>query len=392
MKGTPRLNYAPWLKSLHPPLPRTPRQSKQLLNALTSSFRRQLDREYPSTRASTLDKLDVSEEQSPRNPESSSYATDKHLQTILENPLFRVKPPKEARAIRSERDSRVAKEPMVVFEELAAAGNVTEADLRNCLTSQLLILSGNFSGTEFVRAMKDSRTASRIASWWSASDSQSRRLLFHSEITPLITKFLVAENMQNMALDWLRSLAQQDIGGTNGQLTQRPARLWFSGLLNDLVLAEARYGRGIESAMRLYVSARSMSTPSGDLVIENGVWAPALLSAGGHLGQLITQNEPEHSNGVSQDLYDKYIQVIDTVAANSLLHACVCLHHPTQPDPMPYVKYARALQKGQVESWSRLRREHFMRAGFTAIRILFDKNLVRDATWLARYMQKTLSE
>lgn len=393
MKGTPSLNYAPWLKNLHPPLPRTPRQSQQLLNALTSSFRRQLDREYPAARTPTLDKDEVSEDHPPKNPESSSYATDKHLQSILDNPLFRVQPRKEVRVKDPTQDARLAKEPMVVFEELAAAGNVTSSALSNCLVSQLLLLSGKKSGDDFVKAMRDSRTASRIASWWSASDPQSRRLLFLPQITPLITKFLVAENMQNVASTWLKLLAQQDaLGGETFRLKKKDARIWFGGLLNDLVLAEARYGGGIESAMRLYVSAGSITTLDQTSIIDDEFWKATLLSAGGHLGQQIIQNEPEHAGGVEPNLYEDYVHIINTVAANSLLHACVCMHHPTQPDGRPYVLYVQALPQDRTASWSKVRREHFMRAGFTALRILLDQNRTVHATWLAKYMQKTISQ
>ncbi|PYH45450.1 uncharacterized protein BP01DRAFT_41149 [Aspergillus saccharolyticus JOP 1030-1] len=394
MKGTASLNYAPWFKNLHPPLPRTPRQSQQLLNALTTSFRRQLDREYPSASVPTpLNQDEVSEVHLPKNPESSSYATDKHLHSILENPLFRVQPRKEVRAKGSDRDSRLAKEPMVVFEELAAAGNVTLSALNNCLVSQLLLLSDHKSGEQFVKAMRDSRTASRIASWWSASDLNTRGLLFHPSITPHITKFLVAENMQSVALTWLKLLAQRDIlGGEGSRLKRKDSRIGFGGLLNDLVLAEARYGGGIESAMRLYVSAGQLTTSDRIPIIKNEYWNATLLSAGGHLGQLIIQNEPDHASGVGQILYENYLQMINTVAANSLLHACVCMHHPTKPNARPYVLYVQALPEGRTASWSKLRRDHYMRAGFTALRILLDQNDSEYATWLAKYMQDTISQ
>src|SRR5467141_2839805 len=67
MKKTSILNLKSWPK-IHPPLPRTPRESQQLLSALTSSFRRQLDA-------------------AGNKPVQS---TDRHLKSILDNPLFRV--------------------------------------------------------------------------------------------------------------------------------------------------------------------------------------------------------------------------------------------------------------------------------------------------------------
>ncbi|KKY26725.1 hypothetical protein UCRPC4_g01416 [Phaeomoniella chlamydospora] len=47
MKATSILGIKSWLSKLHPPLPRTARESQQLLSVLTSSFQKQLDEAHP---------------------------------------------------------------------------------------------------------------------------------------------------------------------------------------------------------------------------------------------------------------------------------------------------------------------------------------------------------
>ena len=47
MRATAILNLKSWLSKIHPPLPRSTRESQQLLSVLTSSFQRQLDEAHP---------------------------------------------------------------------------------------------------------------------------------------------------------------------------------------------------------------------------------------------------------------------------------------------------------------------------------------------------------
>lgn len=47
MRATAILNLKAWLSKIHPPLPRSTRESQQLLSVLTSSFQRELDEAHP---------------------------------------------------------------------------------------------------------------------------------------------------------------------------------------------------------------------------------------------------------------------------------------------------------------------------------------------------------
>ncbi|GAB1194588.1 hypothetical protein APSETT444_003834 [Aspergillus pseudonomiae] len=373
MKGTSSLSLKAWSK-IHPPLPRTPRESQQLLKALTSSFRRQLDREYPPSVPSDRD---ASNDRTPENPHSSVHATDRHLRAILENPLFRVVPSKSAAARNgsgpaSRLQQRIAKEPMVVFDELVASGSVTLPTLRDCLSSQMLLASRHI-GSGLIQAMKDARAGSKVVT------------------TTTLVKFLVAEGRQGVVLDWLRMLADHDIGGRNGQLPEKIAQQVFGHLLVNLVTAEIQYGQGLGLAMRYYLQT-CKSQMLKDNAVLNPSWQPVFLPAGVHLWESLMRSSPSRSKELDGAMYNEYIEVLSRLAPKSFLVATAPLYHPTHPDAKPFLDFVDTLPPGRVDSSTGLKRESFMRAGFDALRLLVEQDKRRDVLYLARFLQQQLPE
>lgn len=391
MKPTSSLSLKPW-SNIHPPLPRTPRQSQQLLKALTSSFRRQLDREYPprvpSDREDSGDRI-------PENPHSSVHATDRHLRAILDNPLFRIVPSKSVAdrngGLASRQQQRLAKEPMVVFDELVASGSVTLPTLRDCLKSQMLLAS-RYTGSGFVKAMKDSRAGSKVVSWWLASDTPARKMLFKSRAaTTTLVKFLVAEGSQGVVLTWLRMLADHDIGGQSGKLPENIAQQVFRYLLVDLIAAETQYGQGLNSAMRDYLQACKMQM-SRDNAVANLSWKSLFRPASIHLCESLIQSSRSSSKDLDWSIYEEYIESLSPLSLKPSLLATLPLYHPTHPNPRPFLEFVDTLPPGRVDSLVEMKRESFMRAGFYALHLLVDQNNRRDALHLARFLQQLLLE
>ncbi|KAF7590556.1 hypothetical protein BBP40_002645 [Aspergillus hancockii] len=280
---------------------------------------------------------------------------------------------------------------MVVFDELVASGSVTLPSLRNCLKSQVLLASRH-TGSGFVKAMKDSRAGSKVVSWWFASDSAARQMLFKSRAaTTTLVKFLVAEGLQAVVLGWLRMLAEQDIGGHNGQLPEHIAQQVFSHLLIDLLAAETQYGQGVSSAMRYY-----LQTCKTHMFRENEVfnlsWKPMFLPGGAHLGECLMQSSRSSSKELDGPAFNEYMKVLSTLSPKSGLFAAVPLYHPTHPDPQPFLEFVDTLPPGRVDASTDMKRETFMRAGFDALRLLADQNKRRDALYLARLLQQHLPE
>lgn len=387
MKGTSIFQFKSWPK-IHQPLPRTPRESQQLLNALTSSFRRQLDQAYPASNVSSHNETD----RQPLNPESSVHATDKHLHNILDNPLFRIVPPKAKlvspdrytpRSVEEQR--RLAEEPMVVFDELVASGSATASAVTECLKSQLL-LARSHDDHGVSEAMKASRAASRVVNWFWASDGASRRTLLQSRAsTTSLTKFMVAEGLHNTLLDWLRLLMNRDLGAYNGLIGEGLARQTFSHLLIDFLDAEIRYGNGFGSALKFYLRTCHMTKVDASA-------KPMLLAAGAQLSRVAMDQKPPIDN-VSTYLYEEFMDVISTLTSTrSLLFASVAVCHPSQPNPRPFIRIVETLSPTKFQKYNTARRDAFLRIGCDALRILIDRNNDRDATKLAQQMQCLLPD
>jgi hypothetical protein len=376
MKGTSIFQFKSWPK-IHQPLPRTPRESQQLLNALTSSFRRQLDRAYPA----------VSNDRPLPNPESSAHATDLHLQNILDNPLFRIVPakttPQEAAVLRSiEGQRRLSEEPMVVFDELAAAGSATAATINDCLKSQLLLARSP-------EDMKASRAAGRIVNWYWASDGASRQSLLRTRSATIsLTKFMVAEGLHSTALKWLETLMSNDLGSKNGKMTEGLARQTFSHLLVDLVDAELHTGNGFGSAIATYLRVCQMHFQS---TCSHKSRKPMLLAAAAHLSRMAMEQKPMKDE-VSEAVYDHFKDVVSVLSPRSLLVASVAVCHPTNPDSRPFLQFVENLSPAKFQAWNEARRDAFFEIGTEALRVLVERKRFRDISRLEQNISALLPE
>lgn len=384
MKGTSIFQFKSWPK-IHQPLPRTPRESQQLLSALTSSFRRQLDRAYPAANSSNHES-----DRQPLNTDSSVHATDQHLHTILDNPLFRIVPPKgpthdQHTFRRLEEQRRLATDPMSVLDEMVASGSATATVIVECLKSQLLLARST-------NDMKTSRAGSRVEHWFWSSDGASRQMLLQSRgSTAALSKFMVAEGLQATLFEWLKMAMAQDLGGYNGRMKEEQSRQTVSHLLVGFIDAEIRYGAGLGSAIQYYLRACQMHFSTH---ITDGVQSgkPMLLAGGAHLSRAVMDQKPSIEI-VSENLYGEFSEVISTLSSSrSLLFASVALCHPGKPNPQPFIRFVEGLSPAKFQAWTEARRDAFLRIGCDALRMLIDMKKIREATGLAQKIQLVLPE
>ncbi|CAG8003449.1 unnamed protein product [Penicillium olsonii] len=362
MKGTSIFQFKSWPK-IHQPLPRTPRESQQLLNALTSSFRRQLDGAYPAS-GNPARPLP--------NPESSAHATDQHLQTILKNPLFRIVPSgssghEQSTLQRVEDQRKLVEQPMAVMDQMAAAGSLTATTIRDCLRYQLLL-------SRSPDQMKASRAASRVVDWYWASDGASRlSLLRLRSATSALAKFMVMEGMHGTMMEWLRMIMNHDLGSQDGHMADGIARQTFSHLLVDFIDAEACYGNGFDSAITHYLNVCQMHFQSTSVKSRN----PMLLAAAAHLNRISIANKPTDAQR-SAEVNDQFREMVSLLAPRSLLLASVAICHPVHPDPSVFVHFVAKLSPSAFQKWNKARRDAFFEIGSEALRVLVEQDKFRD--------------
>ena len=380
MKGTSILNIF-WPK-IHHPLPRTPRESQKLLNALETSFRRQLDREHPTTLSDRVEHGAPST----ANPNSSVQATNKHLQTILDNPLFRVTPSRPTDSRVQSGTKRPIKDPMIFFDELVASGMVTTESISTCLNVQLAIAARRNSG-DLRESMKASRAGSRVVAWWWSADMQARKdMLQHRRLMFSLCKFMVAEGLQDRIMQWLRMLLEHEVGSPNGRVSEEyDTSRAIHQLLLGSVMAEWRYGGGLSSAMEVFVQAGKMW-----LSMDDQRLSPRTFRSGGELCRLVMENEPNHARDIPVSVYEDYMDLMYSFFPNAKTTAAIPLYHPTNPNPRPFVTLVENNGLPQYDRWTDEKLKFFNMAGSEAVRILDDQGASRDALRFGNYIQQLL--
>lgn len=391
MKGSSFLSLKAW-STLNPPLPRTPRQSKQLLNALTSSFRRQLDQEYPLHSSNPNSNTTENAPGRPVNQNSSVHATDHHLKSILDNPLFRVVPSKSAVAYdtlsarSAEEQRRITEQPVAVFDDRAALGLVSTWLISACLKSQLL-LAARCGGSDMAKAMRDSKLGSRIVAWFWASDSAARKDLLKSrQLTAPLLKFMIVEGLQDTVIAWLRMILKRDVEGGNGHLSENLAQQSFNNLVKDYISAELQYGNGPSPAMEFYLRAYRIHSSLSDQTSRKEM----LLLPGVHLLQSIIANDQGRIKDIPAPLYEEFTAAISAMSPRSLLSSAMPLYHPTHPKTDRFLKFVEGYPPEKCQSWSSSKRETLIRVSIDALRVLLDREESRRATKLAQFVQELL--
>ncbi|KAF2971058.1 hypothetical protein GQX73_g2506 [Xylaria multiplex] len=193
------------LPQIHHPLPLTKRESQRLLESITSSFRKNLDREHPWETGETSTNTQASSE--PGSTELLSTAnhrpTDRHLRAILSNPLLAL--PHNGSVDASTHTSR--NNPFEVFDSAVSRGLMNPrraAGFLATIRSQLLAESPN----NLRQRMGASGGGLCVLRWLRASGQESS-LSFLSDpaLVRLIIPFLFAEGLQEVAWGWLAQLA-----------------------------------------------------------------------------------------------------------------------------------------------------------------------------------------
>ncbi|KAI1073889.1 hypothetical protein F5B20DRAFT_476347 [Whalleya microplaca] len=209
---TPSLNALKkgFLSQLHQPLPLSRRESQQLLESITASFRKNLDKEHPwqpdeatSQASTTATKAGQGTVLTTKHSNHSKghRPTDRHLRAILSNPLFAPQHKEKATLPSS------TSNPFDVFDYALSKGLMTPrsaAGFLSALRSRIVVESPD----DVRQGMAKSGAALRVVQWLRAS-GQENSLQFLSD-TVLIKKlvpFMYAEGLEEVAWTWLTRLA-----------------------------------------------------------------------------------------------------------------------------------------------------------------------------------------
>lgn len=364
---------------IHPPLPLNPRESKQLLNLLTTSFRQQLDAEHGEFRtnakpSATRDHKKAKERRRSFS-ESSSRPTDRHMNSILTNPLFNLTT--DSKSPKADRD------PMEVFDLAVAKGMMNLNYARACLNAKKHEIIQSPVPT-IREGMKESAAGLKVLKWLiSSGTANNNDFLKDARFAQILMEYLVAEGLQEVCWKWIQRgfEAIPRYFATADPVRHKEMRREIVGPLYFLVRAEASGDVSLDSA---YIC---MSRAVGYLTGCPVARMRDLLSGPGwflvhETIQLHSQRPP--STPTAFDAFFSLIPILSKDPAYQLAH--LSLLHPSHPSADLAFAF---LQNLDPDFSLRHVRDHgYIQMGLDTAKALLENGRYGHAEWVMDFLRE----
>jgi hypothetical protein len=363
---------------IHPPLPLNPRESKQLLNLLTTSFRQRLDVEHGEFRA-TVDIKSSQDHQSLKAPRqrrrsfAESRPTDQHMNSILTNPLFNLG--LETKASNTERD------PMEVFDLAVAKGMMNLHYAKACLNAKKrdIIQSPILSVRE---GMRESGAGLKVLKWLiSSGTANNNDFLKDTSFAPVLLEYMVAEELQEVVWKWITRAFKTLPEYWKLDFAQRKAhRREMIGPLYLLIRAEASDNVSLDAAFIC------LSRAAGYLKGLTTTQMREILSSPGKY--LVHQVIKLHSERPvsSTSAFDSFFSLVPLLAKSNYQLAHLSLRHPSQPNAVPALAFLRDLSSSARRSATDM---ETIQMSLDAAKLLLETEQYTDAQWVMDFLRET---
>ncbi|OTA99674.1 hypothetical protein M426DRAFT_324925 [Hypoxylon sp. CI-4A] len=204
-----------FLPKVHQPLPLSRRESQQLLESITTSFRKNLDQEHPwehsdesaSHPSAPPSRKPILSTSFPTPPTTSDTInrqrpTDRHLRAILSNPLFAHEENKKR--------PTTSRDPLDVFDSAVSRGLMTPRRAAGFLAKVRSQIAGE-SAEDIRKGMADSGAGLRVVQWLRSSGlEKDLHLLSDSGLFGALVPFMYAEGLEEVAWSWVQNLGTQN--------------------------------------------------------------------------------------------------------------------------------------------------------------------------------------
>ncbi|KAJ3554870.1 hypothetical protein NPX13_g10494 [Xylaria arbuscula] len=332
-----------FLAQIHQPLPLNKRESQQLLESITTSFRKNLDREHPWETDETPSKRPVGPRLAVADPPSTTNhrPTDRHLRAILSNPLF-AQPRNTSIDTTSSTTTTSHNAHLDVFHSAVSKGLMNTrraAGILASIRSQILAESQNHVSEK----MGASGAGLCVLRWLRASGQESDlRFLSDHALLKLLVSFLYAEGLQEVTWSWLAQLASRstelDLETTPGKAGPRTLSVLMYAIINE------NNESGRSSSMSLDGSYSALEQANSLLPRERSHAANAAVKYSWvRLSRASTVDVAERPKP-SAPLFEKFLDIGRPLKLPLDL-AHLDLHHPTTPTHSAAVEYLRLRQR-----------------------------------------------
>ena len=372
---------------IHPQLPLTPRESQQLLALLTTSFRQQLDREYPRdplhSHSARLQPHNQSKDAltKPGPPESKSSHTtaSKHLETVLTNPLFAIKPQKRRSGTYDIKDAhKIMGDPLQWFQEQVASGSADIQSAYLCIET----IQEMTPPSSTAESTKHSNIGLKISDWlWSSGIEKTKPFLTNLGFIKLLVPYLVQGHEEDRLWRWFTRSLQTWIQEANADMKQ--VHRFRAHLLKSMATSKLNGEGGLEAAITTILHAVAL------LDIPNIGLSPLDT----HLaGRSVVEHIVSTTTPIPAELFNQFIHSTRRWSRQwELFQAILWSHCPSQPDANPgleYLKNGAALSRSQRPESRRL----LVQLSLGIARQLLTESRFSEGQWVLDFARDNLLE
>ena len=373
---------------IHPPLPLNPRESRQLLNLITASFRRHLDAEHGGFRTNTdvksahIQKSHETSKQRRRSlSESVSQPTDKHLHSILTNPLFSLT--SDGKTVKVDRD------PMEVFDLALAKGMMNLHYARACLNAKKrdIIQSPILSVRE---GMKESGAGLKVMKWLiSSGTANDNEFLKDAPFATVLMEYIVAEGLQEIVWKWIKRAFRSipRYWTIRDPILHKATRREIIGPLYLLVRAETSESTSLDAAYMCLSRAAGYLKGTTIPQMRDLLVAPGWFLV--HEATKLNSERPPPSPSAFESFFS-LVPILSKRPFCQLAH--LSLYHPSKPNADPALAF---LREGQyVDSSSSIRRSihtDTIHLSLDTARFLLEREQYDDAQWVMDFLRDKYS-
>ncbi|KAI2626258.1 hypothetical protein GGS21DRAFT_530769 [Xylaria nigripes] len=324
-----------FLSQIHRPLPLNQRDLQQLQDLITTSFRKNLDREHPWETDGTSTDTSV-------NPSTSALAenhrpTDRHLSTILSNPLFA-----HSRNAKNPTVSAPTshKNPFDVFDSAVSKGLMTPRRAAGFLATIRSQQSAQ-SSDGIHQPIGTSGPGLRVLQWLRASGHEnSLDFLSDAALVKLLIPVLYAEGLQQIAWNWLSLLASRVPFLEFEKITGEPVVQTLSRLMTAIIRSSQPIS---QHPVSLDESFAALAKVNDMLPRESSIATAAVKDVWAKLSWASTVNASQRPKP-SAKLFEEFVEIGRPLNLPLDL-AHLDLHHPTVPTHSAAIEYLRPRQK-----------------------------------------------
>lgn len=320
MQPSSTLHFRSLASKIHPPLPLSHRESQQLLQVLTSSFQKHLDRNHPTSVTEEEDDSRVNVKASQTSTsnrslpwQSSHHLATHHIKSLLTNPLFSTQPATQPVLGKGQSNAteihQLTHDPLQWLQQHFGSGSESLGRVRYTLQ--------NVWHLDDPKAyILENQVGSKILEWADASARVDWTQLGSDPVSRnSLCKTLVAEERTELIWHWTSLTTIPDIHKRRLLLSYSKAAI-RDGQRNSL-----------DPAIKVLCMAISKGFRSVDLQ---------------HLSHWIVSRilNDRDKMKISLDHYNRFFRaMLDWSRRLAFDRAALCLLHPTEPSSKEAVRY-----------------------------------------------------